>query len=57
MIESLVRDGNKIIFGTSFGFQPCMVSEAKKHSEQNWRKVFAGLKQLVETGQVSQATA
>jgi basic membrane protein A len=33
VIESLVRDGNKIIFGTSFGFQQCMVSEAKKHSD------------------------
>src|SRR6266571_4893254 len=33
VIESLVRDGNKIIFSTSFGFQPCMVSEAKMHSD------------------------
>jgi basic membrane protein A and related proteins len=33
VIESLVRDGNKIIFATSFGFQDCMVSEAKKHSD------------------------
>src|SRR5204862_3963051 len=33
VIESLVRDGNKIIFGTSFGFQDCMVSEAKKHPD------------------------
>jgi basic membrane protein A and related proteins len=33
VIESLVRDGNKIIFATSFGFQACMVSEAKKHSD------------------------
>ncbi|TMK27947.1 MAG: BMP family ABC transporter substrate-binding protein [Actinobacteria bacterium] len=33
VIESLVRDGNKIIFSTSFGFQDCMVSEAKKHSD------------------------
>src|ERR671936_133434 len=33
VIESLVRDGNKIIFATSFGFQKCMVSEAKKHSD------------------------
>jgi basic membrane lipoprotein Med (substrate-binding protein (PBP1-ABC) superfamily) len=31
-IESLIRDGNKIIFATSFGFQDCMSSEAKKHS-------------------------
>src|SRR6266498_3428437 len=34
VIESLVRDGNKIIFSTSFGFQPCMVTEAKKRSEE-----------------------
>ena len=33
MIESLVRDGNKIIFATSFGFQNCMLSEAKKHPD------------------------
>ncbi len=33
VIESLVRDGNKIIFATSFGFQTCMVSEAKKHPD------------------------
>jgi basic membrane protein A and related proteins len=33
VLESLVRDGNKLIFATSFGFQNCMVSEAKKHSD------------------------
>src|SRR6266513_2234354 len=33
VIESLVRDGNKIIFATSFGFQTCMASEAKKHPD------------------------
>jgi basic membrane protein A len=33
VIESLVRDGNKIIFATSFGFQTCMVSEAQKHPD------------------------
>src|ERR671931_589834 len=33
VIESLIRDGNKIIFATSFGFQPAMVKEAKKHSD------------------------
>src|SRR5215813_1472715 len=33
VIESLVNDGNKIIFATSFGFQQCMVSEAKKHPD------------------------
>src|SRR2546429_871869 len=33
VIESLIRDGNKIIFATSFGFQDCMVSEAKKYPD------------------------
>ncbi|TML67052.1 MAG: BMP family ABC transporter substrate-binding protein [Actinobacteria bacterium] len=33
VIESLIRDGNKIIFATSFGFQTCMASEAKKHPD------------------------
>jgi basic membrane protein A and related proteins len=33
VIESLVRDGNKIIFATSFGFQPAMVEAAKKHPD------------------------
>ena len=33
VIESLIRDGNKLIFATSFGFQTCMVSEAKLHPD------------------------
>ncbi len=33
VIESLVRDGNKIIFGTSFGFQTCMAQSAKRHPD------------------------
>jgi basic membrane protein A and related proteins len=33
VIESLIRDGNKIIFATSFGYQPSVVSEAKKHPD------------------------
>ena len=33
VIESLIRDGNKMIFATSFGFQTCMASEAKKHPD------------------------
>src|SRR5438093_9803081 len=28
VIDSLVQDGNKVIFATSFGFQPCIISEA-----------------------------
>src|SRR5207248_8337793 len=38
VIESLVRDGNKIIFATSFGFQTCMVSEAKKHPDVDFEQ-------------------
>jgi basic membrane protein A and related proteins len=33
VIESLIRDGNKIIFATSFGYQPSVLKEAKKHSD------------------------
>ena len=33
VIEQLIRDGNKIIFGTSFGFQPAMAAAAKKHPD------------------------
>jgi basic membrane protein A and related proteins len=33
VIESLIRDGNEIIFATSFGFQPAMVAAAKKHPD------------------------
>ena len=33
VIESLVRDGNKIIFATSFGYQNAMAAEAKKHPD------------------------
>lgn len=32
-IDSLVRDGNKIIFGTSFGYQPYFVAAAKKYPD------------------------
>lgn len=33
VIESLIRDGNKIIFATSFGYQNAMAAEAKKHPD------------------------
>src|SRR4051794_22974189 len=33
VIESLIRDGNKIIFATSFGFMDAMVAAAKKHPD------------------------
>src|SRR5437763_9344329 len=33
VVEDLVRDGNKIIFATSFGFQDAMANEAAKHPD------------------------
>jgi len=33
VIESLIRDGNKIIFATSFGFQPAMDAASKKYPD------------------------
>jgi basic membrane protein A len=33
VIESLIRDGNKMIFATSFGFQTAMVEAAKEHPD------------------------
>ena len=33
VIEGLIRDGNKIIFATSFGFQGAMVAAAKNHPD------------------------
>jgi basic membrane protein A and related proteins len=33
VIESLIRDGNKIIFATSFGYQSAMAAAAKKHPD------------------------
>jgi basic membrane protein A len=33
VIASLVRDGNKIIFATSFGYQSAMVASAKKYPD------------------------
>jgi basic membrane protein A len=33
VIESLIRDGNKIIFATSFGYQGAMLAAAKKHPD------------------------
>lgn len=33
VIDDLVKDGNKIIFGTSFGFQDAMAAAAKKYPD------------------------
>ncbi len=51
VIESLIRDGNKIIFATSFGFQPAMVAEAKKHPDVKF-EMATGTAQSPEHGGV-----
>ncbi len=33
VIESLIRDGNRMIFATSFGYQTAMIAAAKKHPD------------------------
>jgi basic membrane protein A len=33
VMEGLIGEGYKMIFSTSFGFQPCVVSEATKHPD------------------------
>ncbi|HVW90632.1 MAG TPA: BMP family ABC transporter substrate-binding protein [Gaiellaceae bacterium] len=33
VLDQLARDGNQIIFATSYGFQPCVLSEAKKYPD------------------------
>jgi basic membrane protein A and related proteins len=33
VVEDLIRDGNKIIFATSFGFQDAMANQAAKHPD------------------------
>src|SRR4051794_21569555 len=42
-IESLIRDGNKIIFATSFGFQTCMAQEAAKHPDVDFEQATGTL--------------
>ena len=34
VIDSLVRDGNKIIFATSFGYQDAVYAAAKKYPDE-----------------------
>jgi basic membrane protein A and related proteins len=43
VVESLIRDGNKMIFGTSFGFQDPFVNEAAKHPDVKF-EVATGFK-------------
>src|SRR5881394_3204406 len=44
VIEQLIRDGNKIIFATSFGFQNAMVAAAKKHADVKFEMATGYLK-------------
>jgi basic membrane protein A len=44
VIDSLVRDGNKIIFGTSFGYQDAMLAAAKKYPDVKFEQA-TGTKQ------------
>jgi basic membrane protein A len=45
VIESLIKDGNKIIFATSFGYQDAMYAAAKKHPDVKF-EMATGYKQL-----------
>lgn len=44
VIESLIRDGNRIIFATSFGFQNAMAAAAAKHPDVKF-EMATGTKQ------------
>ena len=44
VIEQLIRDGNKIIFATSFGYQTAMVAAAKKHPDVKFEMATGYLK-------------
>jgi basic membrane protein A and related proteins len=50
VVEDLIRDGNKIIFGTSFGFQDAMYSEAVKHPDVRFEQA-TGTKTAANMGE------
>jgi len=50
VIEDLIRDGNKIIFGTSFGFQDAFASEAQKHPDVKFEQA-TGFKTAANMGE------
>ena len=50
VVEDLIRDGNKIIFGTSFGFQEAMYSEAQKHPDVKFEQA-TGFKTSANMGE------
>jgi basic membrane protein A len=45
VIDSLVRDGNKIIFATSFGYQPAMAAAAKKYPDVKFEMATGTIQQ------------
>ena len=50
VVEGLIRDGNKIIFGTSFGFQDALYSEAQKHPDVKFEQA-TGTKTATNMGE------
>ena len=51
VIDSLVRDGNKMIFATSFGYQDAMVAAAKKYPDVMFEQA-TGYMTVQEPGRV-----
>ncbi len=51
VIDSLVRDGNKIIFATSFGYQDAMAAAAKKYPDVKFEQA-TGFKLVQEPRRV-----
>ena len=49
VIEDLVKDGNKIIFATSFGFGDAMIAASKKHPDVHFEHA-TGIKPLDNMG-------
>ena len=49
-VEGLIADGNKIIFGTSFGFQDAMYQEAIKHPDVKFEQA-TGTKTATNMGE------
>lgn len=50
VIEGLIADGNKIIFGTSFGYQDAMYQEAVKHPDVKFEQA-TGTKTATNMGE------
>src|SRR5437899_7405175 len=50
VVEGLIADGNKIIFGTSFGFQDAMYQEAIKHPDVKFEQA-TGTKTATNMGE------